>query len=195
MPPESSTGVTSNGLPLRTSRLILRRLREADLASFLAYHNDPEITRYQSWSGLTEAQARAFLGQQHEQEPGLPGQWLQLGIEVESTGEHIGDCALLVLGDDPQQGEIGYTVARPHQGRGYATEAVGGLLEYGFGHLDLHRVRAHVDCENTPSCALLERLGFRREGHFLESFWDEETRQWRDEYLYALLAAEWRTHA
>lgn len=183
--------MTSKGLPLRTPRLILRRLRETDLESFLAYHNDPDITRYQSWSGLTEAQARAFLGQQQEQKPGLPGQWLQLGIEIESSEEHIGDCALLVLADDPRQGEIGYTVARPHQGLGYATEAVGGLLDYAFRQLDLHRIRALVDCENTPSYALLERLGFRREGHFLQSFWDQQTDQWRDEFLYALLEKEW----
>lgn len=187
--------MTRDDLPLRTSRLILRRLREKDLDSFLAYHNDPEITRYQSWSGLTESQARAFLGQQYEQKPGVPGQWLQLGIEVEATGEHVGDCALLVLTDAPRQGEIGYTVARPHQGRGYATEAVEGLLRYGFDILGLHRIRALVDCENVPSYALLERLGFRREGHFLQSYWDVKIEQWRDEFLYALLKEEWNARS
>lgn len=180
-------------LPLRTSRLLLRRLRESDLASFLAYHNDPEINRYQSWPELSEPQARAFLGQQSEQQAGIPGQWLQLGIELRSSGEHIGDCALLVLADDPRQGEIGYTVARPHQGRGYATEAVRGLLRYAFGALGLHRIRAVVDCANIPSYLLLERLGFRREGHTLQSFWDDKTGEWRDEYLYAILAAEWES--
>jgi RimJ/RimL family protein N-acetyltransferase len=40
------------------------------------------------------------------------------------------------------------------------------------------------------SVRLLERLGFRREGHFIEGFYLRG--EWTSEYLYALLAREWR---
>jgi RimJ/RimL family protein N-acetyltransferase len=54
----------------------------------------------------------------------------------------------------------------------------------------LHRVIAITDCENAASVALLERLGLRREGHFLQNVWFKGT--WGDEYLYAILHEEWQ---
>lgn len=85
--------------------------------------------------------------------------------------------------------EIGFTLAREHQGRGFASEAVALLLNYAFDDLGLHRVVAIADCRNTPSWALLDRIGMRREGHFLENVWFKG--EWADEYLYAVLKDEW----
>jgi RimJ/RimL family protein N-acetyltransferase len=62
-------------------------------------------------------------------------------------------------------------------------------LEYAFCELGLHRVYAITDQENTPSVALLERLGMRREGAFVENAWFKG--RWSSEYLYAVLRDEW----
>lgn len=62
--------------------------------------------------------------------------------------------------------------------------------DYAFFTLDLHRITATTDVLNTPSYTLLERLGFRREGHYLENVWFKGA--WGDEYLYAMLQREWR---
>jgi RimJ/RimL family protein N-acetyltransferase len=62
-------------------------------------------------------------------------------------------------------------------------------LDYAFDDLGLHRVAAIADCRNKPSWALLERVGMRREGHFLENVWFKGG--WSDEYLYAVLKDEW----
>jgi aminoglycoside 6'-N-acetyltransferase len=121
--------------------------------------------------------------------PGTPGAWYQLATCLRDTGEQVGDCAFRVLPDEPKQGEIGFTLARPYQGRGYATEAVGGLLGHLFGALELHRVRAICDVENPASARVLERLGFRREGQFRENTWFKG--RWSSEYLYAMLGSEW----
>jgi RimJ/RimL family protein N-acetyltransferase len=48
---------------------------------------------------------------------------------------------------------------------------------------------AIADCRNAPSWALLERVGMRREGHFIENVWFKGG--WADEYLYAVLKDEW----
>ena len=63
------------------------------------------------------------------------------------------------------------------------------VLDYAFGSLGLHRIIAIADCRNAPSWALLERLGMRREGHFVENSWFKG--DWADEYLYAILRHEW----
>ena len=50
----------------------------------------------------------------------------------------LGDCVLHVREDDPRQAEIGFTLARGYQGKRYAAEAVGALLEHAFATLGLH---------------------------------------------------------
>jgi len=160
-----------------------------DLAAFVAYRNDPLVARYQSWETYGEQEAIEFLRHQADTRLGAPGGWTQFAIELKATGALIGDCALHVKADDARQGEIGFTLAREYQGRGYAAEAVARLLDYVFAELQLHRVVAITDCENSASVALLKRLGLRREGHFVQSVWFKG--RWGDEYLYAVLADEW----
>ena len=55
--------------------------------------------------------------------------------------------------------------------------------------MQLHRAVADTDPRNSPAWTLLERLGFRREGHLRQSLWFHG--EWADEYLYAILRDEW----
>lgn len=175
---------------IETNRLRLRHFREDDCAPFMAYRNDPEVARYQSWEGITESEARIFIQEVKEIQPWTPGEWLQIAIELKETGLLVGDCAFKIEEDDENQAEIGYTLARAYQGRGFASEAISCILEYAFASLGLHRVIAITDVENAPSVALLERLGLRREGHFHQNVWFKG--KWGDEYLYAMLQEEWQ---
>jgi RimJ/RimL family protein N-acetyltransferase len=174
---------------IESERLNLRRFEDSDLAAFVAYRNDPEVARYQSWDSCDEHEARAFIREVGSAQPGVPSEWLQFAVEPKVTGGLIGDCALRVDEQEPYRAEIGFTLAHEHQGKGFASEAVSRLLDYAFSTLGLHRVVAIADCRNKPSWALLERIGMRREGHFLESVWFEG--EWSDEYLYAVLKDEW----
>lgn len=174
---------------IESERLILRRFEDPDLAPFMAYRNDPEVARYQSWDSCDEQYARDFIREMDSARPGVPGEWFQFAVESKETGELIGDCALQVNGQELYRAEIGFTLAREHQGKGFASEAVSRLLDYAFDILGLHRIVAIADCRNKPSWALLERVGLRREGHFLENVWFKG--EWSDEYLYAVLKDEW----
>ena len=174
---------------IESERLILRRFEDSDLTPFVAYRNDPEVARYQSWDSCDEQEAKAIIREMGAGRVGVPGKWFGFAIESKETGTLIGDCALRVDEHEPYRAEIGFTLAREHQGRGFASEAVARVLDYAFGVLGLHRIIAIADCRNAPSVALLERLGIRREGHFLENVWFKG--RWSDEYLYAVLRHEW----
>jgi len=174
---------------IESERLILRRFKDSDLAPFMAYRNDPEVARYQSWESCNEREARSFIREAGSARVGVPGEWFGFAIESKDTGDLIGDCALRVDEHEPYRAEIGFTLAREHQGRGFASEAVSRLLDYAFDTLGLHRVVAIADRRNAPSWALLERVGMRREAHFLENVWFKGG--WADEYLYAVLKDEW----
>jgi RimJ/RimL family protein N-acetyltransferase len=174
---------------IQTARLLVRRFQDGDLPYFVEYRNDPEVARYQSWDSIPEPRAQAFIYEQQRIEPGLPGQWFQFAIELKETGQLVGDSGLCVLVQDARQAQLGITLARAFQGRGLASEAVSAVLDYAFINLDLHRVIATVDVENGRSAALMERVGLRREGHFVKNAWFKG--HWSDEYLYAVLQAEW----
>jgi RimJ/RimL family protein N-acetyltransferase len=174
---------------IESKRLIIRRFENSDLIPFVAYRNDPEVARYQSWDSFEELEARAFIQETGSAQPGVPGEWLQFAVEAKETEELVGDCAMQVDGQEPYRAEIGFTLARKHQGKGFASEAVSRLLDYAFEDLGLHRVVAIADCRNKPSWRLLQRVGLRREGHFLQSVWFKG--EWSDEYLYAVLRDEW----
>ncbi|MCB0080278.1 MAG: GNAT family N-acetyltransferase [Caldilineaceae bacterium] len=179
---------------LSTPRLHLRSFAETDLTALVAYRSDPEVARYQGWPRpYTAEMGQALIDEMMNKPLDVQGAWLQIAIEQKESGVLMGDCAFAVRDSRGQQAEIGYTLARPFHGQGYATEAITRLLQYLFDERGLHRVHASCDTQNAASIRLLERLGMRREAHFVENYWDDG--QWTSEYLYAMLAREWKAKA
>lgn len=176
---------------LKTARLQIRPLQESDLALFASYRSDPEVARYQSWEApFSMEQAREFLERISRFAPGTPGKWCQLAIERHAEAGIIGDCSFRVSADDTRQAMIGFTLARPFQGQGYGAEAVQALVDFLFSEYQLHRISAICDALNTASARLMERIGMRREAHYVENVWFKGA--WGDEFLYAILEREWR---
>jgi RimJ/RimL family protein N-acetyltransferase len=181
-----------SSLLLETPRLIIRPFRDSDLEPFVAYRNDPEVYRYQGWkTPFSREEGLEFIERAIMAVPGMPGEWLQLALERKDNGEMLGDLAFHLTRSDPRQAYLGYSLARPSWGQGFASEAVRKLLDYLFRVRSLHRIMADCDVDNTASIRLLERVGFRREAHYLESFWLERENRWGGEYLYAMLSHEW----
>lgn len=179
---------------LHTQRLLIRNFTASDLEAFLAYRNDPEVAKYQSWSlPYPREKAEAFIREMQDVHAPRQGDWLQLALELKETGEMIGDVAFGVKEDDPRQCSVGFTIASAYQKNGYATEALTALLDYLFEDVDMHRVVADCDTKNAGSWKTLEKLGFRREAHFVESFL--QGKEYSSEYFYGLLQREWRAKA
>ena len=173
-----------------TPRLSLRRFRAGDADSFAAYRADPEVARYQGWDSCSRAEAVSFIAAQLARAPFEPGRWTQVAVELAAEARLIGDCALRMESAAAGQAELGFTFARAHQGRGFATEAVSHLLDYGFDRLGLHRIFAVADARNVRALALAERVGMRREGEFRDAEWFKG--EWTTTVLYALLETDRR---
>lgn len=187
MPDEGFTG-----LPGR--RVVLRRFALADVDEFVAYRSSAEVARFQSWDApYPREEGERVIRQMMTGHPDTAGEWFQFAVMLRSTGQLIGDCAAMPHADDPRQCDIGFTIAREHQGHGYATEAARLLVGYLFRERGKHRITAYCDARNAASAAVLERLGMRREGYLRESTWAKG--EWTDDLLYALLHHEWRTGA
>ena len=111
-----------------------------------------------------------MIRQLEREQPGTAGEWSNRH-RAQGADDLIGDCALKVTRGDARQAEVGFTLSRAYQGKGYAAEAVSRLLDWAFGELDLHRDDAITDQRNDPSSRLLERLGMRRKGSFVLNAW------------------------
>jgi RimJ/RimL family protein N-acetyltransferase len=174
--------------PIQTSRLTLRPFQRADLLSFLDYRNDPEVARYQSWESISEERGRLYIDEVKDAQPGVAGEWYQVAIVLRETGELIGDIGLGIEREDPSQGEIGFTLSREHQGKGYGAEAVGALLDFAFSELGLRRITGTCDTRNTASARLMQRVGMKYAGRTNSVYFKGE---YCDEDHYAIHRDAW----
>jgi RimJ/RimL family protein N-acetyltransferase len=173
---------------IATQRLTLRRFRTTDAPVLAAYRSDPEVARYQSWDApFPLLRAETAVANFMASDPDRPG-WFQYAVELADGQRLIGDVAVH-LHDNLMQAEIGFTVAAAYQRRGFAVEAVTAVLDRLFREQGLHKVAGECDARNKPSAALLERLGFTREGLLREQTFLKG--EWTDDLIYGLLAGEW----
>lgn len=172
-----------------TARLRARAFSPTDVEAFVAYRADADVARYQSWSDYTMDLGVALVEEMQLAQPGVPGEWYQFALEDRTAGTLVGDLALKVDEDEPRVAEVGFTLAPQHQGKGYGTEALRGLLGFAFESFELHRIVAVTDALNAPAAALLERVGMRREAHLVENVFFKGA--WGSEFLFAILEREW----
>jgi RimJ/RimL family protein N-acetyltransferase len=173
---------------LTTERLTLRRLRLDESAVLAVYMNDPDVARYQDWElPRPEAEIAAKIAAYAERRWPCPGSGLN--VAVEHDGELVGDVGV-GWDDGGVQATIGYTLRAEHQGRGFATEAAGAVVDRLLAE-GVRRISATTDPQNLPSMRVLERLGFRHEGTARSAVLIRG--EWLDDELFALLPEDRRT--
>lgn len=144
--------------PLRTERLLIRRLRAADAEALSRYRSIPDVARYQDWPSYSLDQALALISMMEKSSPEVTGEWFQFGIELRENGELIGDIGFLNT-DENGKCWVGFTLDQRYWGLGLAREAVSVVLDY-YAAMGVAAVWASTDPANVASRKLLDRLGF-----------------------------------
>lgn len=179
----------SSPYPLYTERLVVRMLTAADVDVLTTYRNDPEVAALQDWElPYPRERAEALVAAHADRVDIEPGKGTQLAVELD--GRLIGD---IYVGLDEHGGiaDLGYTLVTAHQGKGYAVEAVGAVVDDLVDRRGVHRLVAELSPDNDASARLLERLGMTFE-HFAEkSYWWRGA--WDDNLHYSMTAEERRT--
>jgi len=173
---------------LTTDRLLLRKLEITDRNEFFRYRSLPEVYEYQSFMPKDVSEVDDFISN-ISSNANIPNTWFQLAIVNKNEDMLMGDIGIHFLEDNAQV-EIGYTLAPGYQGQGYAIEALKAVINYLFSDLKKHRITASVDPNNIKSIRLLEKLGMRKEGHFIKSYRMGD--MWLDDCIYAILEDEWK---
>ena len=172
-------------LDIRTQRLRLRLLREADVPVFVEYRNDPRLAEYQAWELPFSAESgEAIAAEQAQRDHVAEGEWTTMVVELDGT--QIGDV-VANLHHGGGVAEIGYTLMPEYQGKGYASEAAGALVDHLIAR-GVQRIEASLDVRNVPSMRVLEAIGLQFECIAKLAFcWRGE---WVDDLRYSMTAAE-----
>jgi RimJ/RimL family protein N-acetyltransferase len=168
--------------PLQTPRLVLRPIALADWPAIHRYMSDPTVTRWLPEGTLDETQTQAFARKN-------AGRSAKAVAVIERESDQLVGHIVFHPWLGHATHEIGWAISSGRQGRGYATEAAGAMMDFAFSTLACHRVIATCQPENVASWRVMEKLGMRREAHFREGLY-QATGAWWDEYFYALLADE-----
>ena len=179
---------------LVTERLELRPICSDDATAIWPYVSDPEISRYMSWEPHASlAVTEAFIEDVcRRMDDGSTISWV---VRESAKGRVCVLVSLIVIMRTHRalrydKAELAYWIGRPFQGKGYATEACGAVIDYAFRSLGLNKITVAHDAENAASGALIRRLGFRLIGveyrHFCKNG------RWIDHVIYELLRPDAR---
>jgi RimJ/RimL family protein N-acetyltransferase len=174
---------------LPTPRLRLRALTPADAPALYAIFSDLEVVRY--WSAPPLADLAAAVALQAAIESLFQARTLfQWGIVRADDDRVLGTCTLAEIDLQHHRAAIGFALGRTAWGQGFAREAVRALVDFAFLELGLHRIGADADPRNHRSIAVLEALGFVREGLQRETYFVAD--EWQDAVMFGLLRREWQ---
>lgn len=171
-----------------TDRLILRLAVPDDAEAIYAYRSDIIENQYQGWFPGSVEEVREYI-KSMPQTMEVVDYCYQFAIFSAGGERLIGDMGIIFTNHNMMQAEIGCTLNKDHQGKGYAMEALEGMVNYLFGKLKKRRIIASIDPRNMASIRLIERLGFRKEAHFRKSYYLRG--EWVDDVIYAMLKEEW----
>lgn len=185
------TLITSTARPpeVVTERLVLRELRASDAAAVASGAGDKRVAQHliQVPSPYPIALARRWVIHRIE--------WWNLGRGVtfavtlpDDPDMLLGTVSLRCYVRD-RRAELGYWLAQPAWGHGFATEAAQGAVDFGFRELGLARVYAQVLAGNRASLGVLDKLGMVNEG--IKRQHVNKARRLHDVVLYGLLRDEW----
>lgn len=178
-------------IPIATERLLLDRFRKDDWSDFYAIEVSPEQHRFtaESYKPSTEDRTRDYIFALSEVDYDALEYGFILAVRLKEAPRLIGFAGFQNgLLKSNAQAEVFYSIAKGFWNLGYGTEAVVGLLRFGFEVLDLHRIVAYCDAENAASRRLLEKAGMRLESQFVKD--RLRNGEWQDGLGFALLRDE-----
>jgi len=188
--PEQSTEMGSK-LPhaISTPRLLLRRFRPADWKDLLEIMSDPELFQYNDWSPQDEEAIVKWLDADRDVRLTHTGQSFHWGFELLETQKLIGFAGMWYREEAHRQAGFTIFMNRAFQRKGYGSEALGGILDFCFRGIHLHRVTADCDSRDLAAIRMLEKSGLRREGELVKSLYRHG--QWLNILWYAVLREEY----
>lgn len=174
---------------LYTQRLKLRLITDADLEFVHQLHSLPETDEFNTMGIPADIdETKGILDGWMQEYTAVPTQAYTFIIEVKETQKSIGLIAIRKGKPKYNIAEVWYKLHVAEWGKGYATEALKTLIDWGFSNLQLHRIEAGCAAENIGSVKVLEKAGMEREGTRRKTL--PLKTGWADNYIYGILSED-----
>jgi len=177
---------------LHSQRLVLRDWQESDRTPFAEMSSDPVVMRH-LLPFTSQRTSDGWIDFQMEQQS-IHG-FCMWAVEWRSTGKFIGSVGLLAtkfVAHFTPAVEIGWRIASPFWNNGFATEAAGVALSFGFENATLQEIVAYAGADNAPSRGVMRKLGM---SHNQEDDFDHPrlstTNPHRRQVLYRMTRNDW----
>ncbi|MBS4206319.1 GNAT family N-acetyltransferase [Lederbergia citrea] len=175
-------------LNLETERLTLQPFKKEDAIRIRDLANDKELA--------------SILGLPHPYELKYAEDWIAIqsdqieeGVEFPLTitfkelNELIGTITIRIDKSN-NKGELGYWIGKDYWGKGFATEAVKRIIDFGFSQLNLNKIWASALARNIASKIVLEKAGLQKEGTLRQNRLLQN--EYEDVDIYGLLKIEYK---
>lgn len=169
---------------LKTERLTLRDIRVSDAQSIFAMRSSGRVNQFiarQSMASLEDSVKlieRTRLAYENKQAIGWAG-------ILRDSNEIIGTCGYNQIDLPNSRAEIGGELSVDYWGKNVAIEAVVNIVKFGLNTMKLHSIEAKVSPENRGAIFLLEKIGFKKEAHFVDRIFFNNT--YSDMTIYTLI--------
>jgi len=174
--------------PLEGKRILLRRLKKSDAEDIFLKANNKNLAAVTMLPyPYTKRTALDYITRTHRNF--RTGKSYEFGIELKETKKIIGLMSLMDIDPKSKNAEIGYWLGEDYWRKGFGGESLEIALDFAFGELKLEKVWAKTRSKNTASRGLLEKMGFKQEGHLRRHFFDGN--EYIDRVLYGILRDEY----
>ncbi len=168
-----------------TERLTIRPFKSTDLQDVFAIYNDEDTCKFLLHNKWTQEDMQERFNKKLANSVLTKESKLSLAVIYET--KVVGDLSVWYT-DMKDTVEIGYGFSNEVAGKGLATEAVSSLVNKLFSEFNVHRIQANLDARNTASQKLCERIGMRKEAHFIQNYWNKN--EWTDSFVYGMISSD-----
>jgi ribosomal-protein-alanine N-acetyltransferase len=184
---EINTKIFNKFPVLESERLIFRAFKNSDAHDlFLIRSNDDVMYFMDSPTHKTLQDSEKVISSVEKTYKNQTG--VNWAIIENSTNEFIGYFGYWRIIKEHCRAEIGYALKPEFWGRGYMSETLKILIDFGFNDLRIHSIEANVNPKNEKSVQLLEKLNFKKEAYFRENYFFNG--KFVDSIIYSLLESD-----
>lgn len=174
-----------NAFPvLKTKRLTLREIRMDDADKIFEMRSNGRVNQFIARNNMSNREdsrklaEKTILAYQNRQAIGWAG-------ILRDNHTIIGTCGFNQIDFPNLRAEIGGELSIDYWGKNIAQEAVVAIVKFGLDIMNLHSIEAKVSPDNRGAIFLMEKMGFKKEAHFVDRIYFNE--KFSDMAIYSLI--------
>lgn len=171
--------------------LLLRSYKPEDAAELFRCvdHSREHLRHFLNWVDHTTKVEHSLQFIQMAQSQLGRDEGVALGIYLQESRALIGGIGMHNYNAEQGRAQIGYWIAKEHEGRGLMLRCAQRFIDFLFQRLQLNKIEIHFLPENTRSLGLARRLGAVVEGRIRQSYLRNGSLE--DIIITGILKAEW----